>query len=225
MVEIFISDMVKNKIPGLKLGLVEATGVNVQKEEPRFDALFRELSASISERFSNQPLSSNEIIGHVRRLYRRVGWEPTKYRPSSEALARRILQKKGWYRINNVVDLGNLVSAKFHLPMGLYDMDKLHGNIWVDVGHSGEFYEGISRKKIHAEGKLILRDEAGIFGNPTADSKRTSIGEHSKHLLAVFFTPPEVPLDYLQRTLETLTDYYSPLSEKIEQHIAEFKEQ
>ncbi len=222
MLQISVSKVVKEKIPGLKLGLVEAQNVQIKKEEPRFDALFDALVKDIKQKYSRQPLSSDAIVSHVRRLYRRVGWEPTRYRPSSEALARRILQDKGWYRINNLVDLGNLVSARMHLPMGLYDLDKIKGSVWLDVGGPDECYEGISRKEIHAHGKLILRDEQGIFGNPTADSKRTSLGEQTKHILAVFFTPPEVSTEYLQGTLDLLIRYYQPLVAKTESGILQF---
>lgn len=223
MRNIQITDVIHNKIPGLKLGLVEAHGVHVQKGEPRFDALFDELLREIKQNFTDHLLSSNEIIGHVRRMYRRVGWEPTKYRPSSEALARRILQNKGWYRINNVVDLGNLASAHAYLPMGLYDTDKIQGEIWLDVGKVNESYQGISRNEIHAEGKLILRDDLGIFGNPTADSKRTSINEDTKNILAVFFTPPEVTDVYLEQTLQILVEYYRPLTNSIQNDVLQFK--
>ncbi len=222
MLKILVSPIVKEKIPGIKLGLVEAQEVQVKKEEPRFDELFNDLVKEIQQEFAQKPLSSNEIISHVRRLYRRVGWEPTRYRPSSEALARRILQNKGWYRINNLVDLGNLVSARVHLPMGLYDLDKIQGQIWLDVGKANERYQGISRHEIHADGKLILRDDVGIFGNPTADSRRTSINEETRNILAVFFTPPEVTTPYLEKALQMLSEYYQPLAENVQAHILKF---
>ncbi len=222
MRSIVVTEEVLQKMPGLKLGVIEARSVRVQKEDERFEDLFVELARELKETFAERPLSSDEIIGHVRRMYRRVGWEPTKYRPSSEALARRILQGKDWYRINNLVDLGNLASARAHLPMGLYDADKIEGQIRLDVGKEDETYEGLSRKEIHAGGKLILRDERGIFGNPTADSKRTAIVPQTKNILAVFFTPPEVSSGYLEQTLNRLVDYYTPLCAEIEQKILEF---
>jgi DNA/RNA-binding domain of Phe-tRNA-synthetase-like protein len=146
-------------------------------------------------------------------MYRRIGWEPTQYRPSSEALVRRILKGKGLYRINNLVDYGNIVSASFFLSMGLYDFDKIEGNIVLDVGKPSEEYEGISKSRIHAEGKLILRDSRGIFGNPTADSLRTSITLNTKRALALFFCPPEVSDDYINSTLASLATHYNRFSE------------
>ena len=55
--------------------------------------------------------------------------------------------------------------------MGLYDVDRIKGKIILDVGRENESYEGISKPKISAKGKIILRDSEGIFGNPTADSR------------------------------------------------------
>jgi len=145
-------------------------------------------------------------------MYRRIGWEPTRYRPSSEALIRRILNNKGLYRINNLVDYGNIVSARYHIPMGLYDLDKVRGSVQVDVGRENESYEGISKADIHARGKMILRDGDGIFGNPTADSLRTSITQATQRALAIFFCPPEVAEEYLKNVLQYLADFYRPFT-------------
>lgn len=213
------SEEIKQRIPGLKFGIVSGHQASVQKECPEFDSYFIELENYLKANFSEAPLSSHPVIGHVRRMYRKIGWEPTRYRPSSEALARRILQGKGLYRIYNLVDLGNLVSARFHLPMGLYDADKIEGEIWFDVGKEGESYQGISRQEIHAQGKLILRDQIGIFGNPTADSKRTSLSPQTQNILAIFFTPPEVDPSYLDQTLSQLLHYFSPYVQQLEKEI------
>jgi DNA/RNA-binding domain of Phe-tRNA-synthetase-like protein len=123
-------------------------------------------------------------------------------------MIRRFLRDKGLYRINNAVDLGNVTSTRFHLPMGLYDAEKIEGSIYVDVGEEGEEYQGISKDVIHAEGKLVLRDEEGIFGNPTADSIRTSIQQDTKNIMALFFTPPEITEEYIRETLGFLKDLY-----------------
>lgn len=208
MIDLSVSEVIKEKIRGIKFGLLFAEFVRIIKNDPDFESVFLELECELKNKFANRPPSDDEIIGHVRRMYRRIGWEPTRYRPSSEALVRRIINGKGLYRINNLVDYGNLVSAKYHLSVGLYDVEKINGNVIFDVGRTDESYKGISKELIHAEGKLILRDETGIFGNPTADSLRTAITEDTKSALAVFFCPPEVEDNYLQIVLEALKIYY-----------------
>jgi len=88
--------------------------------------------------------------------------------------------------------------------MGLYDANMMQGPVQLDVGKEDESYQGISRDHIRAAGKLILRDSLGIFGNPTADSRRTSVTSESRSILIIFFTPPEIREAYLKETLEYL---------------------
>ena len=207
-IKIQFSSVIQTKIPQFKIGILSAAGLEIKKQSDFVNKQFTDLEKFIKDKFSDNPPSANPIISSVRRMYRRIGWEPTQYRPSSEAMIRRILKDKGLYRINNAVDLGNVTSARFHLPMGLYDVDTLTGAISVDVGQEGEEYQGISKDIIHATGKLVLRDKKGVFGNPTADSLRTSIQNKTKNVLALFFTPPEIEDSYINQTLEYLRDLY-----------------
>lgn len=206
------SENITDKIGSLTLGFLEAEHISVQKSDEHFEQELKKLDVELKQKFKEKQPSEDSVISATRRMYRQVGWEPTKYRPSSEALVRRILQDKGLYRINNLVDYGNLVSARFHLPMGLYDSDKIEGDIIIDVGKDDEFYEGISKPKITATGKIILRDNKGIFGNPTADSRRTSILDNTTHILAVFFISSAVDYKYTEQTLNNLASYYKHYS-------------
>jgi len=202
------SPAIRNKIPGLKLGLLLCENINVTQKSSVADRAFEEVQSFITQKFAEAPPAEDEVVGAVRRMYRRIGWEPTRYRPSSEAMIRRIIKDKGLYRINNIVDLANVVSIRFHLLMGLYDSAKINGTITFDVGRENEVYEGISKPVIHAADKLILRDDDGIFGNPTADSNRTRITSETKRCLALFFTPPEVAENRLCETLDCLQLLY-----------------
>jgi DNA/RNA-binding domain of Phe-tRNA-synthetase-like protein len=207
--QISFSPLIQKKIFGLKLGILAGKNLTINNHSDLVRQQLSDVTIFIKEKFANQPPSKDPIISAVRRMYRRIGWEPTQYRPSSEAMIRRFIKDKGLYRINNVVDLGNIVSTRFHLPMGLYDRDKIIGSIQVDVGQEREEYKGISKNVIHAKGKLILRDDLGIFGNPTADSLRTSIQNNTMNVLALFFTPPEVTDLWLEQTLDFLKNLYT----------------
>lgn len=206
--KITFSKIINEKISGLKLGIIKVVNAEIRKNSELVERQFNELELFIKNKFANIQPSSDSVVSAVRRMYRRIGWEPTKYRPSSEAMIRRFLKNIGLYRINNFVDLGNVASTKFHLPMGLYDSDEIVGHISVDVGKENESYRGISKELIHATGKLILRDSVGIFGNPTADSKRTCLSDNTKNVLVIFFSPPEVNNDYLNDTLNFLNNLY-----------------
>ena len=199
----------------MQLGLLEVTGFTVTKDSSKIEPVINDLYDFIRSKFAQDPPSSDPVVSSVRRMYRRIGWEPTRYRPSSEAMIRRILKKNPLYRINNAVDLGNVTSARFHLPMGLYDSEKIDRIITFDVGKEDETYQGLSIDLIHAHGKLILRDNNGIFGNPTADSRRTCIDSHTRDILAIFFTPPEIDPQYLRDTLDHLEQLYAGESGEI----------
>ena len=207
-ITITFSDLITARLPGMCLGNLVAENLTVTRQSPLVESATQELTQFILQKFAGRPPSTDAVISAVRRMYRRIGWEPTQYRPAAEALIRRILKGSGLYQINNLVDLANIISTRFHLPMGLYDLDKIKPAIEVDVGRAGESYQGIYKDIIHADGKLVLRDSEGIFGNPTADSARTCINPDTKNILAVFFTPAEIEQSYLDQTLTALITFY-----------------
>jgi DNA/RNA-binding domain of Phe-tRNA-synthetase-like protein len=214
MKTIIKSEEIAGKIKELKLGLVEATHIEILQGDELFEQELERLIIELKQKFQDIAPSEDPVVSATRRMYRQVGWEPTKYRPSSEALIRRLIKGKRLYRINNLVDYGNLISARFHIPMGLYDLDHVQGDIFIDLGKEGESYEGISKPKISAGGKIILRDNDGVFGNPTADSKRTSLTEETSHILAIFFVSSTIDDEYALGTIESLAQFYSRFTAK-----------
>ena len=125
----------------------------------------------------------------MRRLYRALGIDPTKTRPSSEALLRRVLQNKPLYRINALVDAMNLCSLRTLVPFGVYDRSRIAGPVVLRAGGAGEGYEGIGRGRVSVEGRPVLADREGPFGNPTADSMRTSVTHGTTRALVVLYLP------------------------------------
>ena len=113
----------------------------------------------------------------VRAMYRRIGLDPTKTRPSSEALLRRVRKGDHLPRINTLVDICNWCSLEFQLPYGLYDVSALQPPVVLRIGQEGESYPGIRKDVVNVADRLTLADQAGPFGNPTSDSARTMVTE------------------------------------------------
>ena len=111
----------------------------------------------------------------VRTMYKRVGIDPTKTRPSSEALLRRVRKGDPLPRINSMVDVCNWCSFECQLPYGLYDAARIEGGVTLRIGADGESYPGIRKDDVHVGGRITLADAAGPFGNPTSDSARTMV--------------------------------------------------
>ena len=125
----------------------------------------------------------------VRVMYKRIGVDPTKTRPSSEALLRRVRKGQPLPRVNSAVDVINWTSVERQLPFGLYDADRIEGEVVARLGEPGESYAGIRKDEVHVAGRFVVADAKGAFGNPTSDSLRTSVTVETTALLVVVFAP------------------------------------
>jgi DNA/RNA-binding domain of Phe-tRNA-synthetase-like protein len=124
----------------------------------------------------------------VRKAYKALGKDPSRYRGSAEALLRRIVAGKGFPQINAVVDAINLVSVESRLPVGLYDLAHVTGEIIFRAGRAGETYKGIGKYDLNLEGIPLFADNAGPHGSATSDSERTMVTTATKQILAVIIS-------------------------------------
>ena len=124
----------------------------------------------------------------TRAAYKALGKDPARYRGSAEALLRRVIAGKGLPRINNVVDVINLVSVESRLPVGLYDSANVEGGIVFRAGRAGETYKGIGKYDLNLEGLPVFCDEIGPHGSPTSDSERTMVTEATRRVIAIIIS-------------------------------------
>lgn len=167
-------------------------------------ARMERLAAELRERHAGCAPSAVPGLAPARALYRSFGMDPSRHRPSSEALLRRVLQGKGLYRIGCAVDACNLASLSFLLPIGLYDLERVEGDIAVTVGGPGDAYAGIRKDAVNVGGRLALYDDRGPFGSPTSDSQRTSVTDATTALLAVIMAPGACPATEVAGHLDLL---------------------
>ena len=141
--------------------------------------------------------------GKARELYRRFGTDPTRVRPSSEALFRRMRKGESLPRINSLVDIANAMSVQLQVPVGLYDLDKVKGgDLVVRLGKAGETYSGIGKERVNVEGRICVADAEGPCGNPSADSARTMITTSTERAAWMYFLP--VQDEDIERTAELI---------------------
>jgi DNA/RNA-binding domain of Phe-tRNA-synthetase-like protein len=217
-----IDDNLKRLIPGLTLGIVQAP-VRVTKHD---DALWDEINGrikavSLDLTLNNLPLMPQ--VKAVREGYKSLGKEASRYRGSAEALARRILQGKGLYEINTVVDLNNLVSLETLHPVGSYDLDRLTSPITFRIGAEGESYKGIGKETINIASLPVFVDANGPYGGPTSDSERAMISEGTKNLMLVIisFVGSEGLKEQISRAVQLLVSYAEAPSDQITTFIVE----
>jgi DNA/RNA-binding domain of Phe-tRNA-synthetase-like protein len=175
-------------------GVLWLHGAAVVENDARLD---EPLAAAAAVVRANPP----EEVASVRTMYKRVGIDPTKRRPSSEALLRRVRRGDPLPRVNSMVDVCNWCSLEFQLPYGLYDATQIRGDVVLRLGRSGESYRGIRKDDVNVDGRITLADEVGPFGNPTSDSARTMVTTATTEALLVVFAPIEVDKLRVDRVL------------------------
>lgn len=181
------------EIPAVRLGIVEADEVTVALASAELVREIDEECSRLRRKFTVESLAEAEAVVAVRAMFRRWGMDPSKYRPSSEALLRRVVQGKGLYNVSNVVDLSNLGSIETGWPYGVYNRAAISGEICLRLGTTGEKYEGIGRRVWHLEGRPVLADAAGPFGSTISDSTRTQVCEGVSEILTVIYAPATAP--------------------------------
>jgi DNA/RNA-binding domain of Phe-tRNA-synthetase-like protein len=190
----------------LALGLLEADGVVMGPLPAAFEQDRDQLIGRLTGRFSGKPATDIPGVAEARALFHQLDLDPTKTRPSSEALLRRVLQGKGLPQVNAAVDICNLCSLEDQVPLGLYDRELVRGSLRVRVGIEGEGYPGIRKQRVNLTGRLLLADDDGPFGAPTSDSLRTAVTAKSRNLLVVLFCPLERAGSDLTVALERIAD-------------------
>ena len=188
------------------VGLLVLEGVSVRESDPALDAEVDRTCASFRERHGGGKSSEVPGAADARTLYKALGIDPTKTRPSNEALLRRALKGETLYRINTLVDALNLVSLREQLPFGLYDLDRVKPPVVLRKGAAGEGYEGIRKGVVNVEARPVLVDAEGPFGNPTSDSARTMITLETRNALVVAYSPAGYSLGRLSAVLDTTAE-------------------
>lgn len=183
--KIIVSDEIETVCPTFVGACVEAQVENTPYCQELWDEIDA-LGEKYKQTLTTESLKEMSGIAATRRVYRACGKDPSRYRPASEALIRRMLQGKKLYQIDTLVDLVNLASITYGYSIGGFDADKFEGEtLTLGVGKAGEPYEGIGRGMINIEGLPVYRDEKGGVGTPTSDNERTKMELKTTHLVVL----------------------------------------
>ena len=183
--KIIVSQEIEHVCPAFVGACVDAKVINTSYNKD----LWQEIEIfchQFREELTTESLKELSSIAATRRVYKACGKDPSRYRPASEALIRRVLQGKELYQLNTLVDLVNLASIAYGYSIGGFDADKFEGDtLTLGIGREGEPYEGIGRGMINIQGLPVYRDAIGGVGTPTSDHERTKITPETKHLVVL----------------------------------------
>ena len=184
-VEIIVEGRIETVCPSFVGACVEADVENSAYSEELWK-LIDEQCEKFRQTLTTDTVKDISAIAATRRVYKACGKDPSRYRPSSEALIRRVLQGKQLYQIDTLVDLINLASITYGYSIGGFDAGKFSGDtLSLGVGREGEPYEGIGRGMLNIAGLPVYRDAIGGVGTPTSDNERTKMGLATRRLVAL----------------------------------------
>ena len=182
MIKVIVSQEIEQICPEFVGACVEAEVVNTAYSEALWEEIKR-LGDKFRQELTTESLKEITSIAATRRVYKACGKDPSRYRPASEALVRRVLQGKELYQRDTLVDLVNLASIAFGYSIGVFDADQFKGDtLTLGIGREGEPYEGIGRGMINIHGLPVYRDAEGGVGTPTSDHERTKMTLETTHL-------------------------------------------
>lgn len=183
--KIIVSEEIASVCPGFVGACVDAEVENTSFSQALWDEI-HEMEERFRSELTTESLKEQSGIAATRRVYKACGKDPSRYRPASEALIRRMLQGKELYQINTLVDLINLASIAYGYSIGGFDAGKFVGDtLTLGIGREGEPYEGIGRGMINIHGLPVYRDAEGGVGTPTSDHERTKITMDTRHLVVL----------------------------------------
>lgn len=186
MVNITIDSQLKAVWQQAALGCVQCRVV-VQPSSRQLLEAIDIVCRRLMDTMSIEQIKSREHIAQTRACCKALGKDVKRYRNSAEVLHRRVLQGKGLYQINNVVEVNNLLSLDTGYSLGSYDLERLEGDIvWKPAGE-GVHYQGIGKEAVNIEFLPVLSDRQGFFGNPNSDSTRAMITPQTTQLLMCVF--------------------------------------
>lgn len=215
--KIKISPEISEACPQLALAIIRCE----LKNSERSSYLWAEMETEI-EKFRAthllEDINKRPQIAGTRRIYKALGKDPNRYRPSAEALCRRIVRGIPIYRVSTLVDIINLVSIRSGFSIGGFDIEKIQGNIVLGVGTANDEFEAIGRGLLNVEGLPLYRDEKGGIGTPTSDNERTKISDNTTNLLMIIngFNGKDGLQDSVEFSISLLEKYAGLTNQEVE---------
>lgn len=194
--KITIKKEITNKLPMFN---VYAFSMDVKVQDSLIiEDKIKELEKEINETYTLEQVLQIPSIKNARDGYKALGKDPSRYRLACESLFRRLVKGNGLYRVNNVVDAGNVLSIELAKSTAVLDYDKIQGNIHIRIGTDDDIYYGIGRGLINVNNIPLYVDEESPFGSPTSDTNRTAISENTKKILLMIICFDELDKDIIE---------------------------
>ncbi|MGJ7923247.1 B3/B4 domain-containing protein [Neobacillus sp. LXY-4] len=203
--EIQLSANICSIIPNFKIGVIHydqiAVGESPQMVKGRLQ-LFQE--SIYFDLLDGKSVTELEGIREWREIFKKAGKDPNRYRHSAEALYRRVQKQNYLQPVHSAIDLNNFFSLEYQVPIGIYDAEKITGDVTIRIGGDNEVYLGLNGRENSVHNLIISADGEGPFGSPFVDSVRTSVTTATTHALQIVYLRPSLETKKANELIESL---------------------
>lgn len=206
--EITISTNLKDKIPHFKVGIITYNNITVGPSPQMLKGRLQLFQESLFFDLQEKEFTDFKGIKEWRNIFKVVGKDPSRHRPSTEALYRRIKKQNYILSVHSAIDLNNFFSLRFEVPIGIYDCVNLTGDIILTIGEVGDKYVGLNGRINAMEDMIIATDKVGPFGSPFVDSERTKVTENTKYALQIIYFGPSISREDADKQTQALMDMF-----------------
>jgi DNA/RNA-binding domain of Phe-tRNA-synthetase-like protein len=209
--EIHISDDLKQLIPAFKIGVVHYRDIHVSDSPQMLKGRLRLFQESLYFDYTDKKVTDIPAINEWRKQFKTVGTDPNRYRPSNESLYRRVQKQQFLYTVNSAVDVNNFLSLQYQIPLGIYDVNHLNGNVVIKIGTEQDSYIAINEREVSLSKKILSADQHGPFGSPYVDSKRTVVTTNTTEALHLIYFQPSLSRDDSMELIQALANMFTQI--------------
>lgn len=209
--EITVSEAVKQAIPLFKAGVIIYNDIVVDHSPQMLKGRLQLFQESIYFDLQETSISQIKELAEWRAIFKAIGTDPSRYRPSSESLYRRIQKQQFIPSIHSAADVNNFFSLYYKIPIGIYDADQINGNILIDIGIDEDEYLAINGRTVQFARKLVTKDAIGPFGSPIVDSERTAITYKTKRAIQIAYLLPSMEQSECEQLVSSIQSMFTQI--------------
>lgn len=211
-VEITIDPHIPEILSDFKIGIIHYNNITVSDSPQMLKGRLQLFQEQLFFDLENKELSDYPGLLEWKLSWKALGADPNRYRPSAEALFRRVKKQNYLVPVDSGVDMNNFLSLQYEIPLGLYDAAKIDGNITLTMGSEDDQYEGINNRLNTLTNILVTKDQQGAFGSPFVDSTRTAVTEQTKNAIHIFYLRPSMNRDTALELLAAAANMFTGIN-------------
>ena len=198
-------------MPTFKVGIIEYNNINVGESPQMIKGRLQLFQESIYFDLENKNIPELAGIQEWRTIFKKYGKDPNRYRPSVEALYRRVQKQNYLSSVQSAIDINNFFSLQYQVPIGIYDLDNLNGPVRIRLGTEGEEYTGLNGRINSLHHLIVSSDNMGPFGSPFVDSDRAPVTLATKNALQIIYLRPSTDVENSKRLTESLMNMFTQI--------------